>query len=209
MSETEREEGVDCVVELMATAAPSGIAVRAFRADLEQHGRVLNATRALVVSPTSWQATSRSHYMFATLRRIDARTRALLCLSTSLINGCAYCIDDAAGDALRLGISREWMLALPDLTPDNDDETLGLMLRYGAQITVDPTTIDGAMVAALQERVDVETFLEVTSVVAMKVYWNRLAMSLRLPPEGNCEDSDLLRALRERHEVLRGRRGPA
>jgi AhpD family alkylhydroperoxidase len=140
--------------------------------------------------------------MFATLRRVDARTCALLCLYTSLLNGCAYCIDDAAGAALELGVAAQTLLSLPDLPLEESDPKLRAALRYAERVATNPGDIDDRLRAELRAQVDDEELLELTAVVAMKCFWNRFAMALRLPPEGHCPDATLYRAL------LARRRGP-
>jgi alkylhydroperoxidase family enzyme len=197
-----------CAVPLAPVDGAAGIAVGAFNADVARYGHVLNRTRATIASPTVWQALTRSEHMFATLRRIDARTCALLCLYTSLLNGCAYCTDDAAGVALELGVPADTLLRLPDLPATEDDEKLRLALRYAEQVALDPGAVDPGLHAELRDRLDDEELLELTAVVAMKCFWNHFAKALRLPPEGRCTDQALFRALRERSHTLALRHEP-
>lgn len=175
----------------------------AFVADERRDGRVRNLTRVVAASPATWQTTSRATHMYVTLRRLDALTCALLCLYTSLLAGCRYCIDDAAGAALEDGMTPRELLALSDLSSAGLDARTTAALRYAEQVALAPTAIPDETVGALARHVDDEELLEITAVVSMKCFWNRFASALRIPPEGRVTDPMTFQALCELSDSLR------
>ncbi len=182
---------------------------RAFDADETREGRVRYLTQAVAASPATWQTTARATHMYVTLRRVDAVTRSLLCLYTSFFGGCRYCIDDAAGAALEDGVTPSQLLALRDVPSAGFDTRTTAALRYAEHVTLTPTAIPDEVVDALTAQVDEEELLEITSVVAMKCFWNRLLSSLRIPPEGYVADAGTARALYAVSDELRRSRGLA
>lgn len=197
---------LDCIVPLLGRdEAP--VKVRgAFQADEAREGRVRNLTRAVAASPATWQATARALHMFVTLNRIDARTCALLCLYTSMLNGCRYCMDDAAGAAFEQGVTIEEMSALPDFSSPVLGNRMVAMLRFAERMVLTPVEIPHEVVAGLKEHVDDEELLEIAAVVAMKCFWNHFATALRIPPEGRCGDTDAFRSLCDLSDAVRRRR---
>jgi AhpD family alkylhydroperoxidase len=177
-----------CRVLLLGSDEAPAKVRSAFQADEEREGRVRNITRAVAASPATWQTTARASHMFVTLKRVDARTCALLCLYTSMINGCRYCIDDAAGAAFENGVTLQEMLTLPDRAISaSQGEKLNALLRFAERAVAAPTEIPDEAVAELKAHVDDETLLEITAVIAMKCFWNYFASILRIPPEGRCD----------------------
>src|SRR5262249_20153640 len=97
--------------------------------DIRLMGHVRSLTRALAASGTAWQAAIRAEQFYATTRILDVRTQTLACLYTSLLNGCLYCIDDAAGAAIEGGLPASEMLALRELsTPELGDGTVARLI---------------------------------------------------------------------------------
>lgn len=193
-----------CLVPLLERDEAPMKVQGAFHADEQREGRVRNLTRAVAASPTTWQATARASHMFLTLKRVDARTCALLCLYTSMLNGCRYCIDDAAGAGFESGVTLEEMLALPDRSTSVLGDRLAAILRFVEWAALSPTEIPDEVVASLKAYVDDDTLLEITAVVAMKCFWNHFASALRIPAEGRC-NADAFRSLCTLSDDVRSR----
>ncbi|MEV0135512.1 4'-phosphopantetheinyl transferase superfamily protein [Dactylosporangium sp. NPDC050688] len=168
-------------------------------------GTVRNLTKVTAHSPAVWDATTRALGLYGRLRKIDRRLVDLLCLYTSLLNGCRYCVDDAAGEALTSGWSGEELLALGGGHRDVYGADVVVALRYAAVLTHDPHAVDEQLMAALRDHFDDEAILELACVVSMKNFWNRLASGLRIPPESKCADEALMDALMTTSAVLRDR----
>jgi AhpD family alkylhydroperoxidase len=176
------------------------------RAEQERHGQPRHITQAVACSPSAWRATTNAMHIYAQLRAIDMPTVDLICLYTSLLNGCRYCIDDAAGEALARGRQAEDMLALGgDLGAVFPAATVAC-LDFARAITLDPAAVSDEQVSGLREHFSNEAVLEITLVVAMKNFWNRFATSLRIPPEGKCADQELFASLVRLSDQLRARR---
>lgn len=176
---------------------------RAFDAEIRRDGRVRNLTRIVAASPASWGASTRALHLYLTLKRLDPATVSLLCLHTSMLNGCRYCIDDAAGAALEEGLAPADLLDLADLPPKRCDERMTAALRLTACLTLASAGIPTEVTAAAKRHFDDEELLELTTVVSMKCFWNRFASGLGIPPEGRCRDQELFAALCEAGEELR------
>ncbi|MEU0479235.1 holo-ACP synthase [Streptosporangium sp. NPDC006013] len=166
-----------------------------FDHESEQQGRVRNLTRITAHSPAVWEATTKALSLYARLRRIDSGLVDLLCLYTSLLNGCRYCVDDAAGEALTSGWTPEELLMLGDSHLTAYPPPVAAALRFAAALTADPHSVDDPIVTDLRQHFDNEAILEISCVVSMKNFWNRLATGLRIPPEGKCGDPELLERL--------------
>jgi AhpD family alkylhydroperoxidase len=198
-------DNLGCVVPLLDREEAPMKVRGAFEADEEREGRVRNLTRAVASSTTTLQATTRALHMFVTLKRVDARTCALLCLYTSILNGCRYCIDDAAGAAFEHGVSLEEMFALPDFSIAILGSRLAAILRFAEAMVLTPIEIPNEIVTGLKAHVDDEELLEISAIVAMKCFWNHFASALRIPPEGRCGDKSAFRSLCDLSDTVRRR----
>lgn len=170
--------------------------------DIEQNrsGKVRNLTRMVANSPVAWQTTSRALQIYLALRKIDKRLRDLLCLYTSILNGCEYCIDDAAGEALLNGWSVDQLRSLTGNLQDVFSPSEVAALRYTEALTKNPVNYDVSIMEELQECFDTESILEITVIVSMKNFWNRFASGLRLPSEHHCQDVYLVEDLLKFHQ---------
>jgi AhpD family alkylhydroperoxidase len=196
-------DGHDSLVPLLAEDDIAAELPPAWRSDLQQWGRIRHLTRAVAASRPTWQAVVRSEHMFATMTRIDRATQALVCLYVSLLNGCDYCVDDAAGTALAEGLTSGQLLAVHAPTAETVGARTRTILRYAYWVALQPVAVPADVTDELRRHIDDEQLLELTAVIAMKCFWNRFASALRLPPEGRCPDPDLLNALRELSVRLR------
>jgi AhpD family alkylhydroperoxidase len=192
-----------CLVPLIADdAAPERMrAVFDRERGLRDHVRYV--TRAVASSTATWQASTRAEQFFAVARVLDSRTQTLVCLYTSLLNGCLYCIDDAAGAALEVGMPVSELLALRNLSASELDDATTARLIFTRWVVRAPESIPAHVVDGLREHADDEEMLELTATVAMKCFWNHFASALKIPPEGRCRDGALLSSLIEIGRSLR------
>lgn len=195
MERMSEENPVPCQVPLLDATAEFPRIQAMLDHETECFGRPRNLTRAMANSPAGWQLTTRALQLYSTLRVIDRGTVDLLCLYVSLLNGCAYCVDDAAGEALSTGWTPPELLALAD-GPDADwPPHTACALRYARQLTRRPSVEDPALLLRLREHYGAEGLIELAAIIGMKNFWNRFATSLRIPPEGKCADRELAREL--------------
>lgn len=180
----------------LRTSAPEFPRIESvLRAEEAQLGRPKRLTQSVADSPSTWRATTSALNIYATLRQLPLPEVDLLCLYTSLLNGCHYCIDDAAGEGLARGWKPAELLALGgDLGAAFPPATIAC-LDFARAVTLDPRVVTDEQVATLREHFGNEAVLEITLVISMKNFWNRFATSLRIPPEGKCADAGLFAAL--------------
>ncbi|WP_081902282.1 carboxymuconolactone decarboxylase family protein [Lentzea aerocolonigenes] len=172
---------------------PSGMH-RAFVVEAARWGRVRNLTNAIAPSVSTWQAVIRAEHLYVSLRRVDPSTQAILCLFTSILNGCAYCIDDAAAAALKENVTANQLRALH--TPSSVFDTkVVAALNYTKWIVQQPSSVPNSVISELRHHVEEEEFLELTALVAMKCFWNHFVSALHILPEGHCTDHELFRDL--------------
>ncbi|GLY02722.1 carboxymuconolactone decarboxylase family protein [Actinoplanes sp. NBRC 101535] len=162
----------------------------------QQAGRVRNLTRATAHSAAVWQTTTKALQIYDALRCVDRRLVDLLCLYTSLLNGCDYCVDDAAGEALRQGWQPGELLALGEKHADVYPAATVAALRYAAVLVKGGDAVDEDLLVELRRHFSSdEALVELTAVLSMKNFWNRFATALRIPPEGKCADPALRQSL--------------
>lgn len=167
-----------------------------YRMEVQRHGRVRHMTQATANSLAAWQATTRALQLYSSLRRIDRPLVDLLCLYTSMLNGCRYCIDDAAGEALvHSGWSASDLLGLDGDLDAHYSPAVAAALGYAEALTKRPDEVSDELIGRLKVHYDDEAVLEISCVVGMKNFWNRLATGLRIPPEGKCPDERLFARL--------------
>lgn len=171
----------------------------------ERLGRPRYLTQVVATSPATWRATVNALHLYATLRKLDRPLVDAVCLYTSLLNGCRYCIDDAAGEALGNGWTADELLGLEAPDRAGFPAATAAALAYARAVTLDPAGID-AELEELRRHFDDEAVLELTTVVALKSFWNRFATALAVPPEGKCGDSELLSSLHGISDALRAAR---
>jgi AhpD family alkylhydroperoxidase len=193
----------DCLVPLITDdEAPERMrAVFDRERGLGDHVRFL--TRAVASSTATWQAATRAEQFFAVAKTLDVRTQTLVCLYTSLLNGCLYCIDDAAGAALETGLPVSELVALRNPKARELGEGTTARLVFTRWVVRAPDSIPPHIVDGLRAHADDEEILELTATVAMKCFWNHFASALRIPPEGRCQDEALLSTLSEISRGLR------
>ncbi|WP_139488145.1 carboxymuconolactone decarboxylase family protein [Brevibacillus dissolubilis] len=167
--------------------------------DIEEtrRGKVKNLTQVVANSPMAWQTTSRALQIYLALQKVNKQLRDLLCLYTSVLNGCEYCIDDAAGEALINGWTSEQLRALAGDYSHGDTFPPAEVaaLHYAKALTLQPVNYDHAIMDELKKHYDTEAVMEITTVVSMKNFWNRFAAGLGIPSELYCPDQALVQEL--------------
>jgi AhpD family alkylhydroperoxidase len=166
-------------------------------------GDVRSLTRALASSEATWQAVTRAEHFYAMTRVLDVRTQTLACLYTSLLNGCLYCIDDAAGAAIEAGMPAAELLALRNLSVPELGEGTVARLLFTRWAVREPGRIPVHVVVELRRHAGNEEILELTAAVAMKCFWNHFVSALGIPPEGRCPQKILLGQLSDISRELR------
>jgi AhpD family alkylhydroperoxidase len=167
--------------------------VRAFLRHEEQvGGRARNLTRLAAMSPVAWRATNHALSLYDGVRRLDPAAVHLLCLSVALLNGCEYCIDDSAGEALRAGVAPALLAKVGTAQEcelvDTPGRPLAPALEFSRQVSGDPSCVTDTQFDRLRVLYGEESLLEIVLVVTMKNFWTRFATVLRLPREGKCPD---------------------
>lgn len=192
----------------MRTSAPEFPRIESvLRTEEAALGRPKQLTQAVADSPSAWRATTNALNLYATLRQLALAEVDLLCLYTSLLNGCHYCIDDAAGEGLARGWKPAELLALGGELSGAFPPATVACLDFARAVTLDPRAVSDEQVAELREHFSNEAVLEITLVISMKNFWNRFATSLRIPPEGKCADAGLFATLLAISDRLRADRG--
>jgi AhpD family alkylhydroperoxidase len=179
-----------------------------YRIEQANQGRVRHMTRATAGSAAAWQAATKALQIYGSLRRLDRKLVDLVCLYTSLLNGCVYCIDDAAGEARNSGWETGDLLALGGGHESAYPPAVVVALRYAAVVARDPHGADDVLIDEVRSCFGGdEGLLELTAVLAMKNFWNRFATALRIPAEGKCTDLALMAELLALSRALRPERG--
>lgn len=196
-------QAMECRVPLLEREQAFEQIQKIFDSEQARLGKARNLTRAVAHSPAAWQTTSRAIQVYLALRRIDKRLRDLLCLYTSMLNGCLYCIDDAAGEALLNGWSVDELRGLAGELSDAFGAAELAALRYAEAVTCNPNEIDDQVLQPLRAHFDTEEILEITVIVSMKNFWNKFASALQIPSEGHCAATDLVQHLAQASALLR------
>jgi AhpD family alkylhydroperoxidase len=166
---------------------------RAFlRREEEISGQARNLTRLVAMSPVAWRTTNHALSLYDGVRHLDAVTVHLLCLSVALLNGCPYCVDDSAGEALLSGLAADLLAKVGGQDEGQLTDTAGRPLQpaleLSRQMSTHPSAVTDAQFDSLRRQYGEEPLLEILLVVAMKNFWTRFATVLRLPREGKCPE---------------------
>ena len=120
-----------------------------------------------------------------------------------MLNGCLYCIDDAAGAAIEGGLAVAEMLALRNLSVPEWGEGTVARIVFTRWAVRAPGGIPSDVADELRKHASDEEILELTTAVAMKCFWNHFVSALGIPPEGRCPDEILLGKLSDISRDLR------
>lgn len=199
----EKQITPECRVPLLEEQEGFARIRQVFRHEVEMHGRPRNLTKVVAHSRAVWEATTRALNLYSTLRAIDRHLVDILCLYTSLLNGCCYCIDDAAGEALRSGWRAEQLLRLDESHCEAFDAATMAALRYARALSLTPGEVSDEIFDGLRAHYTDEAILEISTIVSMKNFWNRFATALRIPAEGKCVNVELLDGLLDLSRAMR------
>ena len=115
---------------------------------------------------------------------LDPALVDLIYIRVSMVNGCAYCVDSHTRDALKRGQSERRLFGLAAWR-----ETAFFTPRERAALAwVDAVTrltdgdVSDEVFANVRAHFDDKQIMELTSAVVMINAWNRLGISMRLPP---------------------------
>jgi AhpD family alkylhydroperoxidase len=115
---------------------------------------------------------------------LDPALVDLIYIRVSMVNGCAYCVDSHTRDALKRGQSERRLFGLAAWR-----ETAFFTPRERAALAwADAVTrltdgdVSDEVFANVRAHFDDKQIMELTSAVVMINAWNRLGISMRLPP---------------------------
>jgi AhpD family alkylhydroperoxidase len=115
---------------------------------------------------------------------LDPALVDLIYIRVSMVNGCAYCVDSHTRDALKRGQSERRLFGLAAWR-----ETAFFTPRERAALAwADAVTrltdgdVSDDVFANVRAHFDDKQIMELTSAVVMINAWNRLGISMRLPP---------------------------
>ena len=117
---------------------------------------------------------------------LDPSLRLLVGASVSAANGCGFCLDMARALAVEERLGLEKFEALPEYeTSPLYDERERAALAY-AQAVTQKIRVDDEVFARLRAQFDDREIVEITSLVAIENYFNRIAIPLELEADGLC-----------------------
>ncbi|MBZ5593218.1 MAG: peroxidase-related enzyme [Acidobacteriia bacterium] len=113
---------------------------------------------------------------------VDRRTKELAYLAASIANECAYCTAAHKATARKAGISEEEMRAIETEQYQDFSPSDRAVIQYAHELTTEADA--NATNQALFRNFNDEQVVEITLVVAMANFTNRLNNGLDLEPEG-------------------------
>jgi alkylhydroperoxidase family enzyme len=129
-------------------------------------------------------------------KTISQRLLKLVRIQTSFIVSCPFCIDMNGLDYADQGISEEEILALRDIKPYADVDSLNerekTALEYGRLISQTPITFSEPFIRKLRIAFDEREIVVLASTIAQVNYWARLIQALGIPPAGFSAGCDIL-----------------
>ena len=119
---------------------------------------------------------------------ISPSLRSLVTVRVSQLNGCAFCVDINSATLLRRGVSED---KVRDLHRWRESELFDpverLALDYAESMTLAPDDISDEQFAALRERFDEDSVVELTGLIAFQNMSSRFNSALRVPTQGFCQ----------------------
>jgi uncharacterized peroxidase-related enzyme len=157
-------------------------AQNAYLAELESKGKRENRFfRLLAHKPESLKNFVALYGSITGPGSVDRRTKELAYLTVSMTNECPYCTEAHKPTARKAGISDEEMRAIETQQYQGFNEPDRAVIRYAHELTSEADaneTIEG-----LVRNFNDEQVVEITLVVAMANFTNRLNNGLDLAPE--------------------------
>lgn len=166
-------------------------------------GRVANALRIASRSPRIAQPLL--GFMVPTLRaeitgNLDVRTKTLVILKTSMINGCAYCVGHNTALGRSIGFDDAEIEALENDYHASDyfSDAEKAAIAWAEHLTNKTYRQDRAAMSNLKEHFSEPQIVEITMVSGFFNFWNRFVDSLQaeLEPEtmvGNIKKSRVVK----------------
>ena len=119
--------------------------------------------------------------------QVDPALKELLKIRASQINGCAFCLDMHATDAVKAGEEHRRLHALAawrDTPWFDDGERAALALTEAVTRIGDGRAVDDAIVADVVEQFGEETYAKLLLAIVVINGWNRLNVTSHLSPPG-------------------------
>ena len=112
---------------------------------------------------------------------IEKRHIHLIKLRASIINGCAYCVDMHAKEALHSGLSQQWinMVSVWKESPIYDARERALLGWVDAVTNVAQTGVPDDAYEALKAYFSEEDMTKLTVAIGVINIWNRLCVGFR------------------------------
>ena len=151
-------------------------------------GRVANAMRVAAHSPKLAQAIF--GFMVPALREeitnvLDVRTKALVILKTSMLNGCSYCIGHNLTLGRACGMTEEEVAAIEGDMADTDlfSATEKAAITWAQHLTLRTYRQHPQAMEELKRHFNEAQIVEITMVSGFFNFWNRFVDSLQVDVE--------------------------
>jgi uncharacterized peroxidase-related enzyme len=166
-------------------AAP---AVRALYEGMgEERGKVPNMFRVFAHRPEI--VTTLVAHLEAVTRTgtVPLRTKELVVVLVSRLNGCGYCDRSHTRQAERAGATPAQLAALPDFEDGPFDEAEKAALAYARQLTLDAHAVDDRLFERLKQHYDAGEIVEISAMAGLFNYFNRVNDALQMESTMPCE----------------------
>ena len=151
-------------------------------------GRVVNAMRVAAHTPKVAQPLV--GFMVAALRKevsgnLDLRTKTLVILKTSMLNGCTYCIGHNSALGRSIGFSDDEIAAIDSDYRSSDyfSEAEKAAIAWAEHLTEKTYRAHPEAMEALKAYFDHAQIVEITMVSGFFNFWNRFTDSLQIELE--------------------------
>ena len=169
-------------VSLIGRAAAAGPVREAFERKILERGNIPNMYRAFGHRP--WLLSTMDAHFAAVLGSgtVPLKLKEMLALQTSQCNESRYCSASHTILAEKTGSSKEQIARLKDFEDGPFSEKEKAALRFGLQMTREPTRVSDATFAELRRHFDEGEIVEIAAVVGLFNYFNRFNEALRMEP---------------------------
>jgi AhpD family alkylhydroperoxidase len=159
-----------------------------FRAARRRFGAVPEPFRAAANHRgLMWASTLHELAAERAARRLDPALRDIVVHRVATVVGCSWCVDFGTMQWVRQGLDADALRwAAADDAPDDArfDETERRVLAYADAMTAQPTTVDDAMVADLDDRLGHAGLVELTHLIALENMRSRTYSALGIHEQG-------------------------
>ena len=169
-------------IPLLGRAAATGPVREAFERKILERGNIPNMYRAFAHRP--WLLSTMDAHFAAVLGSgtVPLKLKEMLALQTSQCNESRYCSASHTILAEKTGSSKEQIARLRDFEDGPFTEKEKAALRFGLQMTREPTRVSDATFAALRRHFDEGEIVEIAAVVGLFNYFNRFNEALGMEP---------------------------